>query len=309
MNIRQLRFFLQIAELGSMTRAASFLHIAQPALSRHMQQLEEELGVTLFRRSDRGVALTDAGVLLRQRAVELLQHFDRVRQEVRDEFNEPTGEVTLAMPPSMLDLVTMPALAQYRQQHPGVLLRVIEGISGILNAWSLVQLGKADLAIVTHLEPLATLETSLLLREPLCLIGPPSAALDPSQDVTLEHVAAQPLIIPGRPNSLRLIVETAMAERKLPLKIALEGNSPTLVMMAVEAGLGFSALPFCSAYRAHREGRVTLAPIAGVEVSWTFIQSREQPLSTAGERLKALLRETVASQIKSGAWRFAKLVP
>src|SRR3954452_24859487 len=186
MNIRQLRFFLQIAELGSMTRAASLLHIAQPALSRHMQQLEEELGVTLFQRSDRGVALTDAGVLLRSRAVGLLQHFERVRQEVRDEFNEPSGELTLAMPPSMLDLVTLPTIARYRDLYPNVSLRVVEGISGILNAWSLVDPGKVDLAIVKNAEPLATLETSFFLREPLCLIGPKSAGLDPSVEVSLE---------------------------------------------------------------------------------------------------------------------------
>jgi LysR family nitrogen assimilation transcriptional regulator len=309
MNIRQLRFFLQIAELGSVTRAASLLHIAQPALSRHVRQLEEELGVTLFQRSDRGVALTDAGVLLRDRAVGLLQHFERVRQDVRDEFNEPTGEVTLAMPPSMLDLVTMPVIARYRERYPGVLLRIIEGISGILNAWSLVQLGKADLAIVTNVEPLATLESSVFLREPLCLIGPKSAGLDALDDVALGHVAEKLLIMPGRPNSLRLILETAMAERKLPLSIAFEGNSPSFILMAVESGLGFTALPFCSAYRLHREGRVTLAPISELEVSWTFVHAREQPLSTAGERLQALLRETVAGQVASGNWRFARLLP
>jgi LysR family nitrogen assimilation transcriptional regulator len=309
MNIRQLRFFLQIAELGSMTRAATFLHIAQPALSRHMQQLEEELGVTLFQRSDRGVALTDAGNLLRDRAVGLLQHFERVRQEVRDEFNEPSGELTLAMPPSMLDLVTLPTIARYRDLYPNVSLRVVEGISGILNAWSLVDLGKVDLAIVTNVEPLATLETSVFLREPLCLIGPKSAGLDPSAEISLEQVAARPLIVPGRPNSLRLILETAMAERKLPLNVAFEGNSPNFVLMAVEAGLGFTTLPFCSAYRLHSEGRVTLAPVDGLEVSWTFIQAREQPLSAAGEKLKGLLRETVAGQLAAGNWRFAKLMP
>jgi LysR family transcriptional regulator, nitrogen assimilation regulatory protein len=308
MNIRQLRFFLQIAELGSMTRAASFLHIAQPALSRQMRQLEQELGVTLFQRSERGVALTDAGTLLRARAVELVQHFERVRQEVRDEFNEPTGEVTLAMPPSMLELLTMPAIMKYRELYPGVLLRVIEGISGILNAWSMVQLGRVDLAIVTNIEPLATLESTVFLREPLCLIGPKSAGLDSFDQVTLDQVAEHALIMPGRPNTLRLILETGMAERKLPLKIGLEGNSPTFVLMAVESGLGLTALPFCSAYRLYREGRVTLASIAGVDVSWTFIQSREQPLSTAGERLKALLHETAASQVASGTWRFANVL-
>jgi LysR family transcriptional regulator, nitrogen assimilation regulatory protein len=309
MNIRQLRFFLQIAELGSMTRAAAFLNIAQPALSRHVQQLEEELGVTLFQRSDRGVALTNAGLLLRDRATGLLQHFERVRQEVRDEFNEPSGELTAAMPPSMLELVTLPSIVRFRERYPAVLLRVIEGISGVLNAWSMVQLGKADLAVVTNVEPLATLESSVFLREALCVIGPKSAGFDPARRVALEEVAARPLIVPGRPNSLRLILETAMAERKFPLDIAFEGNSPNLILLAVEAGLGFTALPFCSAYRFFRDGRVTLAPIDELEVSWAFVQSREQPLSTAGELLKATLRETVGSQIAAGNWQMARLVP
>ncbi|RXG99345.1 LysR family transcriptional regulator [Bradyrhizobium zhanjiangense] len=309
MNIKQLRFFLQIAELGSVTRAATLLHIAQPALSRHIRQLEEELGVALFQRSDRGVALTSAGMLLRDRAVGLLQHVDRVRQEVRDDFNEPSGEVTVAMPPSMLELVTMPSIARYRERHPGVLLRVIEGISGVLNAWSMVQLGKADLAVVTNVEPLATLESTVFLQEPLCLIGPRSARLDPAAPVALDDVATKLLIVPGRPNSLRLILETAMAERKFPLDIAFEGNSPTLIMLAVEAGLGFATLPFCSAYRFLRDGRVSLAPIRHLDVSWAFVQSREQPLSTAGKQLKATLRETIASQIASGDWALAKLLP
>jgi LysR family nitrogen assimilation transcriptional regulator len=308
MNVRQLRFFLQIAELGSMTRAASFLHIAQPALSRQIQQLEDELGVTLFQRSDRGVGLTNAGALLRDRAVGLLQHFERVRQEVRDEFNEPSGEVALAMPPSMLELVTLPAITAYRERCAGVLLRVIEGISGILNAWSLVQQGRADLAVVTNLEPLATLESSIFLQEPLCLIGPKSAGLDLGMHVSLELVSAKSLIVPGRPNSLRLILETALAERKLPLNIAFEGNTPHLVMHAVEAGLGYAALPFCSAYRFQREGRVAVAPIDRLQVSWAFVQSREQPLSTAGETLKKVLRETVEARIASGDWPGAKVV-
>ncbi|KWV56004.1 hypothetical protein AS156_05180 [Bradyrhizobium macuxiense] len=309
MNIKQLRFFLQIAELGSVTRAATLLHIAQPALSRHVRQLEEELGVALFQRSDRGVALTSAGMLLRDRAVGLLQHVDRVRQEVRDEFNEPSGEVTAAMPPSMLELVTLPSVARYRERHPGVLLRVIEGISGVLNAWSMVHLGKADLAVVTNVEPLATLESTVFLCEPLCLIGPRSAGLDPAASVALEEVATKSLIVPGRPNSLRLILETAMAERKFPLDVAFEGNSPTLIMLAVEAGLGFATLPFCSAYRFLCEGRVSLAPIRHLDVSWALVQSRERPLSAAGEQLKVTLRETIASQIASGSWAMAKLLP
>jgi LysR family nitrogen assimilation transcriptional regulator len=308
MNEKQLRFFLQIAEVGSVTRAASFLHIAQPALSRQIRQLEEGLGVILFQRSDRGVALTDAGRLLRDRSVALLQHFERVKQEVRDEFNEPSGALTLAMPPSMFELVTMPAISRYRERYPGVLLRVIEGISGILNAWSMVELGKADLAIVTNVEPLATLENSAFLEEPLCLIGPREAALNPSIEVDLDDVASRELIIPSRPNVGRLILETAMARRKLPLNVVMEGNSPNFILSAVEAGLGFTALPFCSAYRLHLDGRLALAPIKNLQVTWTFIQARDQPLSTAGERMKELLRETVTERIALKQWRFARML-
>jgi LysR family nitrogen assimilation transcriptional regulator len=307
MNVRQLRFFLQIAELGSVTRAASFLHIAQPALSRQIRQLEEELGVTLFQRSDRGVALTDAGRLLRDRAIALLGHFERVRQEVRDEFNEPSGELTVAMPPSMFDLVTLPVMTLYRERYPNVLLRVIEGISGILNAWSMVQLGRADLAIVTNIEPLATLDASPFVHEALCLIGPRDAGLDPDRPIELDEVARHPLMTPSRPNTLRLMIETALAERKLPLKLTLEGNTPHLLLGLVEEGAGFAALPFCSAYRHHRDGRVSLAPISGIEVSWTLIQAREQPLSTAGERMKSLLREIASRRITSGEWKLCRL--
>ncbi len=309
MNVRQLRSFLQIAELGSVTRAATFLHIAQPALSRQIRQLEEELGVTLFQRSDRGVTLTDAGILLRDRAVALLQHFERVRQEVRDEFNEPSGQLTVAMPPSMFDLVTVPTVLAYKERYPGVLLRIIEGISGVLNAWSLVELGKADLAIVTNVEPLATLETTAFLSEALCLIGPKSATLDISRKITLEEVARHELVLTGRPNSLRLVLETAMAKRKLRMNVAMEATTPQLLLTAVEQGLGYAVLPSCSAYRWNNEGRVTFAPIADLEVSWTIVQARDQPLSTSGDYLKAVLAEVVRERITSGVWRLATLLP
>lgn len=302
MNVRQLRFFLQTAEIGSVTGAASFLHITQPALSRQLQQLEEELGVALFQRSDRGVSLTDAGRLLRERATSLLQHFEHVRQEVRDAFNAPSGNLSVAMPPSMLDLVTLPALQRYRQRYPDVMLRIVEGIGGVLNAWSMVKLAKADLAVVTNIEPLATLEASAFLQEALCLIGPKDAGLDPASPVPLEEVAARQIIVPSRPNTLRLVLETAMGERKLPLRIAFEGSTPQLVLASVERGLGFATLPFCSASRLFYQGRVRLAPIAGLEVTWNIIQSREQPLSMAGERMKDVLREVAREQVSSQMW-------
>jgi LysR family transcriptional regulator, nitrogen assimilation regulatory protein len=110
-NLRQLSYFLQIAELQSFTRAASVLHVAQPSLSRQMQMLEHELGVLLFVRSDKGVKLTDAGVALQERASAVLQQVRQIRDEVGLQSKAPKGELSFGLPPSLCDLITVPLSA------------------------------------------------------------------------------------------------------------------------------------------------------------------------------------------------------
>lgn len=307
MNLRQLRFFLQIAELGSVNRAAALLHIAQPALSRHLRQLESELGVTLFRRTDRGVTLTIAGHRLREKAATLLQLFDRVRQEIRDEFSEPGGELTIVMPPSMLDLLTAPAIVRVRELYPAILLRVVEGISGIINPWSMVADGRADLAVGTNVEPLSSLEATPLLRESLWLIGPLSANLHPSRPVELDFAIRQPLVLTSRPTPVRMIVESALTRRKLAASGVLEVNTPQLAVTLVEAGTGWTILPFCSVFRLFNERKVAIAPINELEIAWTFIQARDRQLSLAGEHVKRVLAHIAAEQAASGKWLLAQM--
>jgi LysR family transcriptional regulator, nitrogen assimilation regulatory protein len=307
MNSRQLRFFLQVAELGSVTRAANALYIAQPALSRQMQQLEDELGVKLFHRSDKGVALTDAGRLLRDRAVPLVRHLERVHQEVRDEYNEPSGELTLAIPPSMADMLILPAISQFRLSHPNVTLRVVEYISGVINAWTMVQQGNADLGVVTDYEPWAGLVRIPFVQEPMCVIGPRDAGLDFAKPLDLKEVADLPLILPSRPNTFRLIIETALSEQRLPLKIAAEINTPKLIVAAVEAGLGFGVLAYCASHSRLSQREVSVAPIREQMVSWSVIHSRESPLSRAGKLMQELFISIARNRIDSGHWRNARL--
>ena len=143
MNIRQLHYFLQVAEQKSFTRAAAVLHVAQPALSRSVRALEADLGVALFERSERGVALTDAGHLLKRRAADLLAEFAHVRDEVGARARELGGEFMFGMPPSMQHLATLPLLRAFRREHPGVLLRFTEGISVTLSEG--LQAGRIDI--------------------------------------------------------------------------------------------------------------------------------------------------------------------
>ena len=307
MNIKHLKFFLQVAEIGSLTQAAAVLCIAQPALSRQIQQLEDELAVTLFRRSERGVTLTEAGRLLQARAKPLLMNFDNLRQEMRDAFNEPSGSVVLAMPPSLFDLLTMPTVREYRRTHPNVFLRLYEGISAVLNASAMVQSGAADLAIVTNLEPLAALENLPFVTEPLCLIGPVEAQLDRRDSVDLETVSDLSLVLTSRPNTLRLLLETALATAGLPLDVTMEANSSAALLGAVEAGVGYTVLPFSGGYKRQLDGRVSIAPIAGIDVQWNTVQLRAHALSSGAARLLDLLQSTARAQIECGLWRHARM--
>ena len=307
MNIKHLKFFLQIAEIGSLTQAAAVLRIAQPALSRQIRQLEDELAVTLFQRSERGVALTDAGRLLKSRAAPLLMNFDNLRQEMRDAFNEPSGTVVLAMPPSLFDLLTMPTVREYRRTYPDVFLRLYEGLSAVMNASTMVSAGTADLAVVTNMEPLALLDNRPFVTEPLILIGPVEARLEERGRIDIGSVSALPLVLTSRPNTLRVLLETAVATAHLPLNIVMEANSSPALLGAVEAGVGYTVLPFSGGYKARLHGRISIAPIADVEVHWNTVQPRTHALSTGAMRLLDLLLATARSQIASGLWLNARM--
>ncbi|WP_143479115.1 LysR family transcriptional regulator, partial [Pseudomonas aeruginosa] len=146
MSPKQLSYFLRISELGSFSKAAAVLYIAQPALSRQIKHLEEELGVKLFERSDAGIYLTAAGRLLSDRAKALLTQIESVRNEISTMALRMQGNIALGVPPSFFGLVTTRLVEELRNQYPDVRLTVVEGISSTLH--ELLLGGQLDLAIV-----------------------------------------------------------------------------------------------------------------------------------------------------------------
>ncbi len=131
MELKQLEYFRHVAELGSFTRAAAFLSVVQPALSRQVRQLESELGHTLFERNGRGVVLTDAGSRLLEHTRGILTQLGRARQELEDQRNGDSGHFALGLPPSLGRSVTVPLVKAFGQRLPNARLATVEGLSSL----------------------------------------------------------------------------------------------------------------------------------------------------------------------------------
>lgn len=305
MNLRQLRYFLAIAQMRSFTRAAAVLHIAQPALSRQVRTIEDELGTPLFIRFDRGVTLTETGELLRDRANDLVRQFDQLRDDVMACVDEPRGELTVGMPPSMREMIVSPLVDAYCRRYPNVCLHIQEGIS--LDLSKLIYDGKLDCAVIVILsdQPFSSVEP--FLKEQLFLVGPPGSTLDLNTPVSLEYVSSKPMILTSRPNSLRLVLENALGHSNLPLTLVADGNSTEMMVELVACGLAYSVLPYCAAWSASRQQKLSIAPISGLWINWGFVYPSHRSLSIAGQKLKRLLFDLATKRIESQEWHNASL--
>lgn len=308
MTPRQLTYFLRIAELGSFSRAAAVLFVAQPALSRQIKLLEEELGVVLLLRSDSGARLTEAGELVADRSRSLLQQMENLRSEVSALAGSVKGQISIGMPPSLCDLVTTPLTQRCYAQYPDVRLSVTEGISSTI--YQLVLAGELDAGIVSSTESMRGLESTSLLSEPLVLAyhRGMDMKLRPDGAVELEQLARQPMALTRSPNAMRVILDEALKSAGLKVKPILESNSTRHLARAVALGVGCTVIPYSGMYDEHRAATVEVVPVHGLAVTWALISSRERSLPAAGRKLVELIKDIAQGHIAGGAWPGAFLV-
>ena len=169
MDLRQVRYFIRIAELGSFSKASQHLNVAQPALSRHVQALEAELGVELLSRTTRGVTVTEAGHILIAQGSNLLRCAVDLKDAIRKATSTPCGAVTLGMPPSISGMVAQHLVEECQAHLPDVRLTVVEGLSIFLEEW--LDQGNLDFAIVTDRPSAQRFETSMLFEEDFVVVG------------------------------------------------------------------------------------------------------------------------------------------
>ena len=227
MNLKQLEYFVQVAELGSFSKAALALDIAQPALSRQVRSLETELTQQLFLRNGRGVTLTDAGKRLFDHSVAVMQLMAHAREDLGANRDEPVGRVTIGLPPSMGRQLTVPLIDRFKQQLPAARLAIVEGLSTHIVEW--VTTGRIDVGLVYNPEAQPGLEIAPLLNEPLGLVSRAAsksrrkkAALPP---LPMKELPRYPLIVPERVHAMRRLLETQAGLAGIKLDIAWDVSS------------------------------------------------------------------------------------
>jgi LysR family nitrogen assimilation transcriptional regulator len=243
MDLKQLEYFVRVAELGSFTRASIALDIAQPALSRQVRLLEVELHQNLLIRNGRGATPTEAGKLLLEHGRGILHQVERAREEMGRVRGSLAGRVAIGLPPTLARVLTVPLTRAFRLQLPDARLSIIEGLSAVMQEWLLN--GRLDIAVLYNAQPAAGIEMSPLMDEDLLLVQarPPGLAEDPPPGpITLKAVAQLPLVIPSRPNAIRMHVEAEMASIGCRPMIALEIDGVSAILDLVADGAGCALL-------------------------------------------------------------------
>lgn len=241
MKVNQLSYFLAIVEAGSFSGAAQKLGVAQPALSQHVTNLEQELDVTLFERSPRGVVNTAAGDLLYEHARTILRQIQRAENDVRNLGESPGGEVSVVLAASVAQLIAGPLATAVAEQFPDIVLRIHEGMSITLARQ--IESGRADLAFVPSVILPPNVESEPILVEDLVLGGARGGELDGDGPIEFEAACRYPLILPTRPHYVRNTLEKAAFDLGVHLNIKAEQDSARLLPRMIKTGFALSILP------------------------------------------------------------------
>jgi LysR family transcriptional regulator, nitrogen assimilation regulatory protein len=302
MDMKQLHYFKHVAELGSFSKAAAFLSVAQPALSRQIGKLETELNVVLLYRTGRGVIATEAGSLLLKRANALLEQFDKLQHEMRALDGVVSGSATLGVPPTVSQVIIRPLINHFRKLYPAVSLEVVEGFSGHIHEW-LVD-GRLDVAVLYDAPRTRHLAAEHLLVEELFLVGPAESRQDEIGEIELSELAKVPLILPSRPHGLRLLVDNVAAKNDFALMVDFEINALSAIKDLVEDGAGFTILPYAAVYKEIRQGQMTAKRFIGKPFSRNLVlaTSTQRSLSLAARAVVERIKIEVKDLHASGKW-------
>lgn len=284
MDLKQIEYFVHVAELGSFSKAAVVLDIAQPALSRQVRALETELREVLLLRNGRGVKLTDAGQRLLEHGHAILQLVAAAHCDLSARRDEPVGEIVVGLPPSLARRLTLPLIETFRAELPKARVAIIEGFSAHIAEW--LSSGRVDLGLVYNPEPLPTIEITPVLIERLCLIG--ARFTQPQASVALRDLPGYPLVMPQRDHVFRKLMESQAALAGVKLNVAWEVSSVPAILDLVRSGHGYAALTQ-TAIRSdsHRDPPLSVIPISDPEIKSTLCLAQ-----SAQKRGTALLKRT-----------------
>jgi LysR family nitrogen assimilation transcriptional regulator len=303
MDVRQLRYFAAIIEEGSITAAAARLGVAQPALSLHVKNMEEQLDTALLLRSQSGVQPTDAGVLLLQRARAILKDFDRALDEVQSHGKQPSGTVRIGLPATIGSILAVPLVVQCRALYPNVRIVVAEAMSGFVREWLMD--GHIDLAVVYSPVREAGVRSEVLLDEELVLFSAPGGWVRSGDAEAM--LKRSPLILPSGSHGLRRLLERELRLGPLGVTPVIEIDSYAGIKRLVIDGHGASILPVHAVQDEVAAGQLEARrfPKPGLwrraHLGYRSSRPLTRSASLVGELIRTIAAELVTGDIWSGA--------
>lgn len=307
MELRQLRYFVAIVDHGALSRAALVLHVAQPALTQQLRQLEDELGAKLLHRSAQGVLSTDAGKVFYQHAQAILKQVADARAAVTQSATRPSGSVTLGLPHSISGALALPLLLAARERYPEITLQLTEELSG--NLTEQLRAGRINLAVLFDDGQLGQFATSAMIAEQLAFLCRADAPCAGTGPITLAEALATTLILPAQQQGVRPRIERVAREAGLAPGEIIEINSIAILQSAILAGMGATILPVAPLQADIARGAICARPIVAPALarSVTLCASKAIPLTNAAAAIEALVLAVTRELCERGAWPGAQL--
>lgn len=288
MDIRQIKTFVHIADLHSFSRASAFLHVSQPALSRQMRLLEEELGIKLFHRHGHGAELTEDGALFHQRSRKILADFLNLKSEFysRGRNADITGTVGIGLPVPATRFIGVEFINAFRERSSGISLKIVEGFSALLHEWLLS--GSLDLAVQYGGRSTTAITAEPVLTEDLYAVTGAGTLLAEQASVRASDLASMPLILPNRPHVLRDLIDDLELEDARTVEV----GAISLMFDMARVGKGVTILPRSSLDPALGTGGLVALPIHDPYLTWevSICYSALKPLTPAAMVVRDELR-------------------
>lgn len=303
MDVVKLRTLIHVAELGSLSKAADRMRIAQPALSRHIRLLEEELGVRLFDRHGRGMVITEPGKEVLSRALRIIREFNEIQSSVTRSTGTLTGRIVIGMPPTVGEILSVPLVRAIRTAHPRLEIRFTNAFSGYLADW--LQRGELDVAVIYDPQLVRSMRSRPLLLENLVLVGPPQAGLSLDEPMPFARLGEEKMLLPNPRHGLRALLDRFALGANILVSVEIETNSLHTLKDLVRNGFGYTVLPLAPIHADVVEGRLSAAPLVNpvparrLLLAYPPDRSISRAANFASDQVSAIVEDLV----RKGVWK------
>jgi len=303
MEFRNIRHFIHVAEVGSLSTAAEHLHMVQPALSQSIKKLEENLSVTLFTRSKRGMELTESGRIFLKHAYGILNQYNRAKENLLAANDDPIGLVSVGMTASVLNVLSVPLCRSIKNKYPRIQLNLEEGLEG--NIQYGFEAGWYDIVVSCKKKHNETMVVEKLLTEELFLVSPYDASKNgKKEEIKFKDIVNYPLIIPQDHHSVTHSIEEIANSIDVEIISTQFSGALHPTLQLIEAGFGSSILPWSAIFEQVQKKRLTAQKVVKPSIKRTVSMSypSHRPLTQASLAVMEMLRCSVIEAHRNDKW-------